>query len=152
MYDAKRPRPRRRIHDRREAVQSKQDRLPPSLGARLDLLRYSRMIGRENLSDPRGFRGVIQTTITRYGGAVAGLGNRLLCIWRTVAIDHQPRIALADEGAVEPPRKVRAQAGDADVPSDVTLKIVPPQAQIAQARWDRATGVIPQKQNGRGAA
>jgi len=70
----------------------------------------------------------VQADIARNRHAVADGRDCVRRVRTTVAVDHQPRIGLSDKAGVERFRQPKAEAFDADIPSDVQIKGVAGQA------------------------
>ena len=68
---------------------------------------------------------------------------------RTVAVDHEPRIALHDQMRVEMLRQHLGDAGNADVPGDVPRQFALGQAEIAEHARDQPAVMVAGQQERR---
>jgi hypothetical protein len=82
------------------------------------------VIGLEDQRPPQ--RGCIRrkSLVAGNRGGFADGRDRACDLGRPVAVDDEARIALCDQMGVEPLRQRFDDPGDADVPGDVTLKLV----------------------------
>jgi hypothetical protein len=111
-----------------------------------------RLVGLVDLGQPPGPVGLRHADIGRNGRSVADRRGQVRRVRLAVAVDHQPRIGLADETGVEARRQPLAGRGDADVPGDVAVHLGHRDAQIAERARNGPSGVIAQKQKGRASA
>ena len=108
------------------------------------------MVGIEDRRPPR--RGGVsgQPFIAGDDGRFAETRDRTRRFRRTVAVDHQPRIALRDQVGVEVFRQRVGDAGDADIPGDMPLEFAGRQAEIAKRAGNDAAVMVGCQQERRG--
>ena len=81
------------------------------------------MIGPENLAGAYFPGAITQSGIAGDRSTFTDVGDRGGRLQRAVAVNDEARIALLDEHRIERICQKRTKAGDADVPSDVTLTV-----------------------------
>ena len=109
-------------HARREAVHQHQHRLQAPRVPRRQLRADARLVGGVDLRDPGGPRLRGQADIAGDRRAVGDFGHGVGPFGVAVAVDHQARPGLGDQGRVEAPRQLPRELQRADVPGDVPLE------------------------------
>src|SRR5258708_24837058 len=95
------------------------------------------MIGIENLLPPYLGRLARERFIAGNHGRLAEARDRARGRERTIAVDHEPRIALRDQSRVELVRELLRDTRDADIPGDMPRQLVRRQPEIAERFWDQ---------------
>eukprot|EP01035_Chromulina_nebulosa_P005028 gene5028-6821_t len=107
------------------------------------------LVGAVDLRDPGGPIFGAQAYIARDHRQVTHFWNGVGAVRTAVAVDHQPRIALRDEGGVQGLGQALAQPKDADVPGDVPAQVRLRESEVSQNSGNDASCVIAQQQKGR---
>src|ERR1700704_3459870 len=87
--------------NRRKAVQRYQHRRDAIAQAAVDHLGDAAMVGIEYPSAPRFGRVAAKAFVTGYDSRFADARDGARRLWRTIAVDHQPRVALRDQMRVQ---------------------------------------------------
>ena len=124
--------------NRRKTMQRHQHRRHARAQARVDDLVDVVMVGIEDRPAPRLGRVAGKAFIARNGGGFADARDRTWRRRRTIAVDHQPRVALRDQMRVEMFRERVGDAGNADIPGDVPRQFAQPEPEIAEHARDAA--------------
>src|SRR6202035_4950575 len=100
------------------------------------------MVGIEDGAAARLGRLAREIFVAGADGGLAEARDRAWRLRRAVAVDQQPRIALRDQMRAEMSGQRLRDAGDADVPGDVTRQLAFRQAEIAEPARDRLAIMI----------
>src|ERR1700730_9347571 len=137
--------------NRREAVQRDQHRRTTFAQPLLDDFGDAAMVGIEYLLVPRLYRVARQAFVAGNQGRFADARDRTWRARRTIAVDHQPRIALRDQMRVEMFRQRLGDAGNADIPGDMPRQLGCRQPEIAERARDLPAVMIRCQQERRAA-
>ena len=143
------PGPRDAGVDRREAVQRHQHRRHTVAQAPVDHLGDAAMVGIEDRLPPRLGRLARKAFVAGDDGRFADARDRARRVGRTVAVDHQPRIALRDQMRVQMLRQRVGDAGNADIPGDMPRQLARRQPEIAEHARDQPAVMIAGQQERR---
>ena len=100
------------------------------------------VIGMEDLGCARFDRSLTQTSIAGDDRVLAHLDHEVGGARGAIAIDHEPRVTLQDQGRIEPGGEPARDLRCADVPRNVAFEIGVGQAQRSQPCGQRATPVL----------
>jgi transglutaminase-like putative cysteine protease len=100
------------------------------------------VVRREDLA-AAGLGGVSRKRpVSRHGHCVADRGDAGGMAGVAIAVDHQPRIALFDEGRIVPAREQPSHFADPEVDCDVSAQLGLRQAEVGQAARHPVAGMI----------